>query len=89
MESIIEKTDRIVDRHIPRGPKIDDATIDNWFTYHPPSEEQQKKYLLVRETARDFAKILNALVPDSADKTAALRHLRETVLMANQAIACN
>jgi uncharacterized protein YeaO (DUF488 family) len=89
MEGLIEKANRVVDRHMPRLPQVDEATIINWFTYHAPSEDQQKKYMLIRERARDFAMLLNAEVPDSADKTAALRHLRETVLMANQAIACN
>lgn len=63
-------------------------TIDNWFTYHPPTSDQQVAYEKLRGAARDFANTVNELVPDSADKTAAMRKIREAVMTANAAIAC-
>jgi hypothetical protein len=67
-------------------PKPD---LENIFTYHAPSPEQLVHYGAVREGALAFAKVLEANVPDGADKSAALRHLREAVMTANAAIALN
>ena len=68
---------------------IHQSQIDNWFTYHAPDDEQRHKYERIRDDARIFAMQLNELVPDCADKTAAMRKLRECVMTANAAIACN
>lgn len=62
--------------------------IENWFTYHAPTETQQQAYRLIRDSAKEFAHAINTLVPESADKTAAMRKLRECVMTANAAIAC-
>lgn len=66
---------------------IDERIINNWFTYHPPVGDQTTIYETIRAHAREFAHILNNLVPDSADKTDALRKLRECVMTANAAVA--
>jgi hypothetical protein len=63
--------------------------IANWFTYHPPTSEQLKQYGAVRHGGSLFADILNANVPAGADKTAAMRKIREAVMTANAAIACH
>jgi hypothetical protein len=63
-------------------------TLENWFTYHPPSSDQLVSYEKLRSSALDFAKAINDLAPDSADKTAAIRKVREAVMTANAAIAC-
>lgn len=69
---------------------IDQATIDNWFTYHPPTDEHTKAaYQAIRQMAHGFADLCNAVVPDCADKTAAFRDLRNCVMAMNLAIACN
>ena len=67
---------------------MEQKDIDNWFTYHAPTTEQKKSYSMLREGAWQFAHVLNENVPDSADKTAAMRKLRECVMTANAAIAC-
>ena len=69
-------------------PYIKQEDLDNWFMYHSPTSEQQEKYLSVREGAKKFAELLVSLCPDCPDTTTAIRHLRETVMIANQAIAC-
>jgi hypothetical protein len=61
--------------------------ITNWFSYHPPVGDQAQTYEIIRAHAREFAHILNSLVPDGADKTAAMRKLREVVMTANAAVA--
>jgi hypothetical protein len=67
---------------------IDERTITNWFTYHPPVGDQSVVYETIRAHAREFAHILNNLVPDGPDKTVAMRKLRECVFIANAAVAC-
>ena len=63
--------------------------IDHWFTYHPPRDpDTVDSYRQLRDAARVFAHEVDRLVPDSADKTAAIRKIREAVMTANAAIAC-
>jgi hypothetical protein len=63
--------------------------IDNWFQYHTPNPTRVNRYTDLRIVAKGFAELFNKSVPDCADKTAAMRHLRETVMAMNLAIACN
>jgi hypothetical protein len=63
------------------------AEIENWFIYHPPVGDQQARYTQLREQAKQFAYTLLELCPPSADRTAALRKLRECVMTANASIA--
>lgn len=65
-----------------------DDKLQNWFTYHKPTEADIPKYLAVREAALSFARVIDANCPDGADKTAAIRKVREAVMTANAAIAC-
>lgn len=62
--------------------------LNNWFSYHKPTEAKLKAYFEIRQKAFEFAVLFNAHVPDCADKTAAMRKLRETVMAMNLAIAC-
>ena len=64
-----------------------EAEIDDIFTYHPPVEDQPQRYVAIREAARAFAKVLVANTKTSADQTAAIRLLRESVMTANASIA--
>ena len=68
---------------------IQQEQIDSWFSYHPPNADQQKAYTDIRNKAKELAEMFNALAPDCADKTAAMRELRGTVMAMNLAIACN
>ena len=61
--------------------------LENIFVYHAPRADQLPKYQAVREAALTFAKVLDVNVPDGADKSAALRQLRECVMTANATIA--
>lgn len=62
--------------------------LDNWFSYYTPDADQLVAYAKLRSAAREFGGVINDLVPESADKTAAVRKLRECVMTANAAIAC-
>ena len=65
------------------------ADIDNWFKYHAPTDDQKNRYAKIRAEARHFAHVVQKLTPACADQTAALRKIREAVMTANAAIACN
>jgi hypothetical protein len=61
--------------------------IEAIFTYHAPTGDQPERYGVIRETAKSLAHVINDNCPDSADKTAAIRKLRECVMTANASIA--
>ena len=62
--------------------------IENWFTYHSPKNDQPERYVKVREAAKALALVIYNNVPGCADRTAAFRKIREAVMTANAAIAC-
>jgi hypothetical protein len=64
-----------------------DYLLREIFQYHSPSPFQQKSYETIREAAKHFAAVLIANTPQCADRTAALRKVREAVMTANAAIA--
>ena len=62
--------------------------LKNWFTYHAPHGNQAQRYTDIREAAFVFAKTILDKTPSCADQTAAIRKVREAVMTANAAIAC-
>jgi predicted ABC-type ATPase len=64
-----------------------DELINELFTYHAPDAEQQKQYEVIRDCAKHFAIVIMKNVPHGADRTAAIRKLRECVMTANAGIA--
>lgn len=71
----------------PRYVTNDD--LDNWFGYHPPSAPAiAEAHEFVRREALELATMFNALLPEGAEKTLALRKIREASMWANAAIAC-
>ncbi len=76
----------------PTYPPInpdEQAELDNCFTYHKPFGDQQERYVAIRSKAKELAVVLLQTVPRSADRSAAIRKLRECVMTANAAIAIN
>jgi len=68
---------------------ISKEQIDNWFTYHPPKDGAQvAAYARIREAGKAFAEAVVRETPASADQTAAIRLIREAVMTANAALAC-
>jgi hypothetical protein len=62
--------------------------INNWFSYRAPTKTQVIQYGEIRTAAKIFAETINKHVPAGADKTAAMRTIRNSVMQANLAIAC-
>lgn len=56
------------------------------FNYLKPSDEQYEAMQDVRDAAKVFADVLEAIVPDGPDKTYLIRKLRELAMWANVAI---
>lgn len=61
--------------------------IEQAFTYHSPEPDQIPKYSAIRGKAKEFGQLLDDLLPNCADKSAAIRLLRECVMTANASIA--
>jgi hypothetical protein len=64
-----------------------DLDLENRFTYHPPKDGQPAKYEAIRDAALQFAKLIDALTPDSREKSTAITKLDEVVMHANASIA--
>jgi hypothetical protein len=63
----------------------DEITIR--FTYHPPKADQPKRYVMIRDQAKELAVLLVMETPDSREQSLALTALEECVMWANAAIA--
>lgn len=61
--------------------------LEKRFTHHPPTEAQVGIYALIRGEAKDLAHLIDAMCPDSREKSTALTKLEECVMHANAAIA--
>ncbi len=69
--------------------RITPHDLASWFTYHAPITDQQDRYIQLRSKAHELAAMIVAYCPPGADTTAAVRLLRESIMTANAAIACN
>lgn len=90
-QSDAERFHKIADLLISIGKTkmITNEQLENWFTYHPPEGEAQiKAYKEIRNAGYVMAATIRDLTPPSADQTAAIRKVREAVMTANAAIAC-
>jgi hypothetical protein len=63
--------------------------MDKIFDYHAPKEDQPTRYEAIRHAAKDFAKIIDELCPDSEEKSVVFMHFQTAVMWCNAAIARN
>lgn len=71
---------------------LDDRDLmqcEAWFQYHPPIGNQGERHAEVKKAAGVFARRIIELAPMSADRTAAIRKVREAMMTASAAIACS
>lgn len=66
---------------------MDSKEIDLRFTYHPPNEEQAKKYVELRDAGHALAMLIDSRVPDSREQSIAITKLEECISSANAGIA--
>jgi hypothetical protein len=64
------------------------ADLENWFKSHAPRPGQPERYVAIREAGHALALAIATHAPQSADQMAAIRKVREAVMTANAAIAC-
>lgn len=69
------------------NPLADDASIKEMMSYHAPDEDQKLAFTNIAAAAIIFANVLRANVPDCADRSHALRCLRDARMWANSAVA--
>ena len=70
---------------VPVDPPKD--AIEELFTYHKPTPQQELAYIQIREDAKRLARTIDQNCPGGPDRTAAIRKLRECVMTASAAIA--
>lgn len=63
--------------------------IDDWFTYHAPTEAQRTLLEDARNSFRLLARWLVQNVADSRERAIALTEMRKTAMLVNQAIVFN
>lgn len=69
--------------------KSAEEIIAHLFTYHSPNSDTAQRYETVRDAAKHLALVIWKNCPYGADRTAAIRKLREAVMTANAGIANN
>lgn len=65
------------------------TTLEQIFNYHAPHGDQVERYEFIRNTAKEFAKIVLDRTPESHERNMFLERLRESVMWANASIAIN
>jgi hypothetical protein len=67
---------------------MDSQYIEDIFSHHPPkNDDVVKAHEDVRTWIRAAAQMINSSVPESPEKTLAVRKLQEAMMYANSAIA--
>lgn len=67
--------------------QVNTENVDRAFTYQTPTEDMQPKFKVVSEALKNAAKVILENVPECADRSVALRKLREARMDANAAIS--
>lgn len=70
--------------------QVNEENVEKVFTYQQvPNEETKDRYREVNKAAQHLAETILDYVPNCADRSAALRSVREARMWANAAIALN
>jgi hypothetical protein len=73
----------------PRPLMTEAQTLAELFRYHPPTPETLPKFSAINQAAKNFAEIVLQNCPSSADRSAAIRLIRDARMTANAAVALN
>jgi hypothetical protein len=69
--------------------ELTNKIFDDVFIYHPPRPGQEEKYAAIRAAGKSLVMTIIATCPQCADRSAAVRKVREAVMTANASIALN
>lgn len=67
----------------------DSEILAELFKYHPPTADTLPKFAAINQAAKNFAEIVLQNCPSSADRSAAIRSIRDARMTANAAVALN
>jgi len=70
-------------------PMTNAEILQELFSYHPPTAETLPKFSAINQAAKNFAEIVLQNCPSSADRSAAIRLIRDARMTANAAVALN
>lgn len=70
-------------------PMSDEQIVAQFFSYHAPNELTVPKYAAINQAAKNFAEVVLANCPRGADRSAAIRQIREARMTANASVALN
>lgn len=70
-----------------KGDADPDYVLKELFTYHSPNQQQQKQYETIRDAALHLARVIVKNSPPGFDRNGSILRLRESVMLANAAIA--
>ena len=71
------------------APQSDADVLAQLFSYHPPTEVTLPKFAAINQAAKNFAEIVLQNCPPSADRSAAIRLIRDARMTANASVALN
>lgn len=69
------------------APMFSDAWLQDVFEYHQVEGDQVARIAAIRGAALELARVICRVCPSSADRSAAVRKVREAVHAANASIA--
>lgn len=69
--------------------RITHDDVETVCAYHAPTQDDIARYAEIRKAAIDFMHVILTVVPECADRSTALRCVREARMWANSAIALN
>jgi hypothetical protein len=70
-------------------PMNSEEIVAEFFKYHAPNETTIPKYAAINQAAKNFAEVVLANCPGGADRSAAIRLIRDARMTANASIALN
>ena len=70
-------------------PMSSEEIVAEFFKYHAPNETTIPKYAAINQAAKNFAEVLLANCPSGADRSAAIRLIRDARMTANASVALN
>lgn len=70
-------------------PMSSEEILAELFKYHAPNGETLPKYAAINQAAKNFAEIVLQNCPSSADRSAAIRLIRDARMTANASVALN
>ena len=70
-------------------PMSSEEIVAQFFKYHAPNADTLPKYAAINQAAKNFAEIVLANCPSGADRSAAIRLIRDARMTANASVALN